>query len=46
MLERALEAYTPEKDNEVPELLMTVLENRQAVFSRAARRIVDCSAYT
>jgi len=35
MLERALEAHTPEKDNEVLTLLMTVLENRQAVFSRA-----------
>jgi hypothetical protein len=35
MLERALEAYTPEKDNEVLTLLMTLLENRQAVFSRA-----------
>jgi len=34
ILERALEAYTPEKDNEVPTLLMTVLANRQAVFSR------------
>jgi len=30
-----LGAYTPEKDNEVLRLVMTVLENRQAVFSRA-----------
>jgi len=35
MLERALEAYTPERDNEVLTLLMTVLENRQVMFSRA-----------
>jgi len=34
MLERALEAYTREKDKEVLTLLMTV-EKRQAVFSRA-----------
>jgi len=35
MLERTLEAYTPEKENELLTLLMTVLETRQAVFSRA-----------
>jgi len=35
MLGRALEADTPEKDNEVLTLLMTVLETRKAVFSRA-----------
>jgi len=35
MLERALEAYTQEKANEVLTLLITVPGNRHAVFSRA-----------
>jgi len=35
MLERALDAYTPENDKEVLTLVMTVPGNRQAVFSRA-----------